>query len=1365
METDISSSGLEFNKITNPNFTIGIRKDGIKDKLFGLRPNSNDNHNYQFEITFDSFQTPTIILDDTIKTDYTDKSGLIDISDNTLINYSESSTKHLINIEGVDDNLFFGKYVINHTGYCFCPKNNLIDIDFSLPFMKGLKFCAEDPGAEINDLDFSNYIYIWIGDDCIHTTDHELSVYLNDSNPYASLEELIFMYGEFSEPISWDWFIQNLGLEDITKLKYSRKELKFKANHFMTDLLTIKHPTLLDSNLEIYEHNVDHYVYEVDENTIMYFKIPSLINIIDRSIQHNKWLDIDINLAGSVAYTGTIKSSVDGLTVSNLTNNLFLVNFDHTMSSYLNCASTNVIIAGVSSIIPSTSMPYYYPFLVNVVESKVVKIIRSDTDKSVLETYLTTNSYTGNYYTLQKRTITLGNYGFISDIGTSSVKKKCILSHLDVKIGTVSSKVTLNSATSFGILVGRVYLSSIGNGFIYDCDLEAYCDMNFGGVNNIGGFIGYGDYLTVKNCSHTHYGKITGNLEVGLSFGRLYYGLIDHFTQYATDFAQTGTALILDSNSWNTGGLCGRAQEGTFINIKQTIYGNFYSDLANIAGICGNAQSLVAENIEQEFYGNIETNISNTAENYGLGGMFGYCSYASVSNITQNFVGNLRYIRVLQNIGGIVAFSFESSWSNIKQSFSGDIYGASGRTSGVFGGLLDGNASDVNLPSNFTNIHTEFSGNITNTGTAVSGFHSFFLGSGKYSNFNNIYVLCNDARMSVIGSYHGGFCGNIRGINAGTITSYNCKNITLIVYTSSPNSYTMKSVNNYVGGFVGISKYTRYENINMTSNAYLQGNTYVGSFCGGTDGGNPITLENINLMFDNVLVGSQKNNFLGRNLNGVQFLGTSSVNTIIRTGSYDIGYNNLLYSTNTSRVSNTQISSFNSTGLSTALTNWADWSGTNFQQYPILINDSNQIVVYKDFGPVSSEDSGLWSSNINDVRITVGENLYYDFVNGDLNTPFQYLGSNRMEDLTINSSAGSITEYYYLEDDFIYRLSLNSGYSPHDLVSNWYEIKKRNENDSRRIILYYIPRGANSIYTTNRYFLTQYASDDISTLSFTPSGSTFGYYFIDDTGSTITFGDKTIDYTATTITLNSSGHTNGDIFVGTFTSGSYTFYALLGSLEIDIGAAQSGGGGDPHIQPFLGDIYDLPHEESSYLWFDNNSKEDRVVIKVKCWHLPDSYIDPVYKRMLLNHLDRADMCYDLLKNGVFFKYVKIKYGVYTIVIDLDDLEFREHNNHYDLRNNNLPVIDKPFTGKKIGISRIRDSEMGIFTHHGYVKTNKSRDRLITINTNEGRIRIYVTKDRNQVLYRNSIRIKFDYEVNLSKYSGAIIRRNIVPATF
>ena len=53
MENSVSQAGINLNLINKSTFTVGLRKDGNTNKSIGVRPNSSDNHDYQFELTFD----------------------------------------------------------------------------------------------------------------------------------------------------------------------------------------------------------------------------------------------------------------------------------------------------------------------------------------------------------------------------------------------------------------------------------------------------------------------------------------------------------------------------------------------------------------------------------------------------------------------------------------------------------------------------------------------------------------------------------------------------------------------------------------------------------------------------------------------------------------------------------------------------------------------------------------------------------------------------------------------------------------------------------------------------------------------------------------------------------------------------------------------------------------------------------------------------------------------------------------------------------------------------------------------------------------------------------------------------------------
>jgi len=203
----------------------------------------------------------------------------------------------------------------------------------------------------------------------------------------------------------------------------------------------------------------------------------------------------------------------------------------------------------------------------------------------------------------------------------------------------------------------------------------------------------------------------------------------------------------------------------------------------------------------------------------------------------------------------------------------------------------------------------------------------------------------------------------------------------------------------------------------------------------------------------------------------------------------------------------------------------------------------------------------------------------------------------------------------------------------------------------------------------------------------------------------------------------------------------------------------SGGGGDPHITPFIGNTYDLPHTEDTFLYFDNNDKYDRFIVKVKCWKLPKDYVNSVIERMRYNKLERVDRCQKILEHGTYFKYIKFEYNNQELIIDLDDLEFREYTNGYDLFQNSLPRIRKPEKNKYIGVSRIENSRKGLFTNVGFTNNTSTQQRLITVHTNEGTIIFRLAKDKRNVFTRNSIQMTFKYEIDYNNYKGIIIKQD------
>jgi hypothetical protein len=221
----------------------------------------------------------------------------------------------------------------------------------------------------------------------------------------------------------------------------------------------------------------------------------------------------------------------------------------------------------------------------------------------------------------------------------------------------------------------------------------------------------------------------------------------------------------------------------------------------------------------------------------------------------------------------------------------------------------------------------------------------------------------------------------------------------------------------------------------------------------------------------------------------------------------------------------------------------------------------------------------------------------------------------------------------------------------------------------------------------------------------------------------------------------------------------YNAYTVLAALTAGGGGGGAGGGGDPHITPFLGKKYDLPHTEDTFLWFDNNNKYDRLTVKVKCWHLPKDTINLIYNRLVYNKLTRAEKYKQILDTATYFKYVKFEYNGFTIIIDMDNLYFRKYTNEDDLKNNNLPEIQYANHDMSIGVSKIKLSNKGLYSKQSYIKSNKTIERTITVNTRNGFVRFTLARDRTNVIYRNSIEVNFQRKIDLQKCDGIIISRD------
>ena len=242
----------------------------------------------------------------------------------------------------------------------------------------------------------------------------------------------------------------------------------------------------------------------------------------------------------------------------------------------------------------------------------------------------------------------------------------------------------------------------------------------------------------------------------------------------------------------------------------------------------------------------------------------------------------------------------------------------------------------------------------------------------------------------------------------------------------------------------------------------------------------------------------------------------------------------------------------------------------------------------------------------------------------------------------------------------------------------------------------------------------------------------------------------------------------GQFALGPWTG--YTAYNTSATLSApytgggDRVAAESGGGGDPHMNPLIGKPYTLPKTEDTFLLIDNKVEHDRLIIKGKCWYLPkEQYQDPL-NRAFDRNTSKLNKLKDLFENGTFFKYIKIEYKGKEVIIDMDDLSLKNYDGKANLYGGKLPASESTRFkyGDMLTVGGITGSEKGLYTA---TSTKTSHDtayrtimRTVEINTLNNKLTIELARDRKNIARRNSIKLFING--NASKFGGALVRKDV-----
>jgi hypothetical protein len=195
------------------------------------------------------------------------------------------------------------------------------------------------------------------------------------------------------------------------------------------------------------------------------------------------------------------------------------------------------------------------------------------------------------------------------------------------------------------------------------------------------------------------------------------------------------------------------------------------------------------------------------------------------------------------------------------------------------------------------------------------------------------------------------------------------------------------------------------------------------------------------------------------------------------------------------------------------------------------------------------------------------------------------------------------------------------------------------------------------------------------------------------------------------------------------------------------------GGPNPKIKTFNNKKYMLSGEENSFLLLDNN---DGLRIIAKCKKIDEKIKNLILDKYISNNSGKVKNYSNILNNEIYLKFISIEYNNEIMIIDMDDLEEKEivtldYLDYFEL--DKLEGV----TYKHIKISKIKNSNLGLFIGGKNIKNYKTIERIIKINLKNNELIIRLAKDRKNLILRNSIDIEYNNLNDLINYSGMLLR--------
>ena len=1331
MTTSISDSGVLFNKVTTKLSTVGIRNDGVQNKLYGIRPLGSDNHNQQFEVTFNKFVNDDIeITGNNIYSNLTINDNDVQTSDNTKIYFNNNAVKHCIDIENITNELFIAEYKFNYVGYELDIKkqkidNNHIVVD-RIKIYDSYDDIYNDESLGIPQMK------LWIENNRIRCIEEDLEKELNELYP-ADANTLRNELSILENDITMEYFSNLIGITDYDNLYFVPGMIELTSNNFFINKMRILNPRFMDNEYnenKIYGQHIIH----IDEinNEIKYYKLPSTKTIMLKLINRYKWLDAYSSTAGAYTFTSG-PTELSSLSDNIISNRLCVISSDYTSydgTNSLVCDNNGSIIIGVNGS-SSTSIPTTYPYFAYYLDTGIYycNLIEDSGDQGVIESAAGLNTL--NYYELTNRTITMTNPDSLID--DTSNTKSLLLAYFTLNISTSGS-----IQNKHGFITKRLEGSTPS--YIYQVHLELYANIDYDTADSsmndskFGMFVSLFYYSNLKYCSvnfkgmlsSTDYSYSDGSAHIKLSFfiGNINNSTIDNVTITANSSSEDTITDLFNLSDTKFDMLGHQYEYSTITNIDITANGSILPEYStgitysscgisyvntciietfnqtlnikiddsslttrnSISGFgilfgyvvsCGNPIDYDDEN--NDYY---ITNINSSYDIYidlkttTTGIIIGHCKTTYIDNLDITFNKN-SYVNSLDGYTSLLfsGYTGDSNRYKIKDSqikFSGDLNLHT--QSGIWGSIMDG--------FYFENVNFYLEGSIYLGGfTGIISrnvFHQWTSTHSTFNTFKNVFFMINSdvSYQNSVGLrlfHRNGATGSpiINFENTYFIFNFltDKTNTNLTEYASNWNNI---SCNNFLIMYTGFTPSTtgNLSSFVTDEEVTIGGNTY------------DITYDNTNTNEDF----STTYIFTSSYITSEDIIPYDSDKATATNPYFDNEYNTnrfiKLYPSDTNSAilldpSNSQ--------LQTIVEKWPYFD--EFETYPtICING----YVYSYLEDYSTRSAGGWSYD----PLKWNQQLYIPNSTG---TQTLFIDSIYNTTVTTNTNYGSIDNTYNVVDTSgtysdrgLYLLLSNLTNTPSDLVTNLSTLKTDLDAVSMGFYLNYIPK---SIYATNSAinFRVYELSDISSSITTNPSLSSSGYYFT-DTG-TLTLGNRTIEYDGSSITVDGvsvgSEKNISVIFGGDVTT--LTYYSLkLGSLELtESELSNASTSGDPHIYTMNGECFELPNKVSFYRMLQGDKLRMNLSTR-KITELEQEDIREYYRRTVNENIPS-----NLVTDGIFYDKLYLNSENNVLILDFDNKTADIYSNDYFKIVNEIDKVNVFEQSKMIEQTQI------IFNHSNY----------------------------------------------------------------